>query len=329
MKRHPRWNHLRSMAAVVVLAAPLLAVGQTRPSRPGRSRRALQRLLPEPPKGTKALRNLEYARVGEVSVKLDLYIPPHAKGVPLPVVVWVHGGGWHGGDKARNPGLALLAKGYASASINYRLTGVASFPAQIHDCKAAIRWLRANAEKYDLDPKRIGVWGASAGGHLAALLGTSGGSKVVEGKVGGNLDKSSRVQAVCDFFGPTDLLALAKHFKVAKDAGTDSLLTKLFGGAPEKHFGLVRLANPINFVSDDDPPFLIVHGDKDRLVPLSQSKLLHEALKESKVSSTLHVVKGGRHGPGVFVPEVLKMVGEFFDKHLKQTKATTQPAHKS
>ena len=127
--------------------------------------------------------DLEYARVGEKSLLLDLYLPPEGES-PWPVIVWIHGGAWRTGNRADPPALFLVERGYAVASISYRLSREAIFPAQIHDCKAAIRWLRARAGEYDLDPARIGVWGASAGGHLAALLGTSGGVERLEGTVG-------------------------------------------------------------------------------------------------------------------------------------------------
>src|SRR5205085_165270 len=143
--------------------------------------------------------------------RLDLYLPEKAQG-RLPVVVWIHGGAWRAGSKDHCPAVPLTAKGFAVASINYRFSQHAVFPAQIEDCKAAIRWLRANADKYHLDPDHIGAWGASAGGHLVALLGTSGNKKELEGK-GGNLEQSSKVQCVIDWFGPTDLLGLPKKLR--------------------------------------------------------------------------------------------------------------------
>ncbi len=156
------------------------------------------------PEGTTVHRNLEYVKGGHERQRLDLYVPEKADG-PLPVIVWVHGGAWLTGSKeGGGPALPFVGKGYAVASINYRLSQHAKFPAQIEDCKAAIRWLRANAKTYNLDPGRFGVWGASAGGHLVALLGTSGDVKDLEGNAGTD-DQSSRVQAVVDWFGPTDV----------------------------------------------------------------------------------------------------------------------------
>ena len=150
-----------------------------------------------------ALRDIEYARVGNKSLKLDLYVPDGAG--PFPVIVWVHGGGWTSGDKALSasgPQVRQTARGYAVASINYRFSQEAKFPAQIEDCKAAVRWLRAHAAEHNLDPARIAVWGDSAGGHLASLMGASGGASDLEGDEG-NLDYSSRVEAVVDWFGPS------------------------------------------------------------------------------------------------------------------------------
>jgi acetyl esterase/lipase len=151
--------------------------------------------------GVKSLRDLEYARAGEKSLLLDLYLPEKSRH-SLPLIIWIHGGAWTGGDKADCPARRLLQRGYAVASINYRLSNEAIFPAQIEDCKAAIRWLRAHAKQYGLDADHFGAWGSSAGGHLVALLGTTGDLKQFD--KGDNLDFSSRVQAVCDFYGPTD-----------------------------------------------------------------------------------------------------------------------------
>lgn len=259
--------------------------------------------------------DLEYARVGERSLKLDLYIPPHKQGERLPLVVWVHGGAWISGDKANPRAPRELGDRYIVASINYRLSKEATFPAQIYDCKAAIRWLRANADQYDIDPDRIGAWGGSAGGHLVALLGTSGEVEELEGDVGDYLDRSSAVQAVCDFYGPTDLASL--YDDTAKMDSTKNPLCLLFGGIPTEHPDLLREANPITHVSPDDPPFLIMHGDKDLVVPLQQSELLYAALQEARVESTLRVIEGCEHGG--FPPEAYEEVRRFFDEHLAVT----------
>jgi acetyl esterase/lipase len=236
------------------------------------------------------------------------------------VIVWAHGGAWMAGSKENCPALPFVAKGYAVASINYRLSGHAIFPAQIEDCKAAIRWLRANAKKYNLNPDRIGAWGASAGGHLVALLGTTAGVKDLEGK-GGNSEQSSRVQAVVDFFGPTDFLQMDEHAargSFPKHNSPTSPESKLIGGAIQKNAEKVKLANPVAYVKKDAPPFFIAHGEKDPLVPCHQSELLHEALKKAKVEVTLQKIPGAGHGGKEFHTNKMQAAIEaFFDKHLK------------
>ena len=294
----------------------------------------------EAPGAASIFRDIEYVPDGHERQKLDLYLPETdsslsqarrpgetksaytarlarqraaSKAEPLPVVIWIHGGAWKGGSKDRCPARRFLQKGYAAASINYRLSQHALFPAQIEDCKAAMRWLRANAKKYGLDPKRFGVWGSSAGGHLVALLGTTG--DVKEFDKGQNLDFSSRVQAVCDFFGPADFTKMSSFPTKMDHDSPDSPESKLIGGAVQENKEKARRANPITYVTKDDPPFLIVHGDKDPLVPLNQSEIFYEALKKTKVKAKFHTVKGGGHG--FKDPEVDIMVDEFFDRYLK------------
>jgi acetyl esterase/lipase len=264
--------------------------------------------VPKLPDGTKVERDLAYG--SHERQKLDVY-GPRGDG-PFPLVIWVHGGAWEGGSKdGGGPVIPLLSHGYAVASTNYRLSKHEVFPAQIHDVKAAVRFLRANAKKYHLDSDRFGACGASAGGHLVALLATSGGVKELEGD-GGNKDVSSKVSAVIDFFGPTDLARLSPP------AAKSNPVTRLLGGTTGDKKDLATLANPITHVTKDDPPILIVHGNEDNLVPASQSELLHEALKKAGVDSTLIIVRGAGHGSGIFVPERMNDYVGFFDKHLKK-----------
>ncbi len=236
------------------------------------------------------------------------------------MTVYVHGGGWQNGDKNSGAGAMavgeLVKRGYLVASVNYRLAPQYKFPAQIEDVKCAIRFLRAHAKEYNLDSKRIGVWGGSAGGHLVALLGTSDKNAGLEGK-GGWPNESSRVQAVVDMFGPADLM-------VEFVGGNQRVGQTVFGATSLKDPVLKR-ASPVTYISEDDPPFLILHGEEDRLVPLSQSKELHERLKAAKVSSKLVVVKNAGHGfmPAGGVPdpnreELTGMIGDFFDQVLKK-----------
>ena len=272
---------------------------------------------PNVPEGTRILHDIAYVPDGHERQKLDLYLPEQNEGdAPLPLIVWVHGGAWLAGSKENCPSDRFLRHGYAAASINYRLSQHAIFPAQIEDCKAAIRFLRANAEKYNIDPNRIGVWGASAGGHLVALLGTAGDIK--EFDKGPNLNVSSRVQAVCDFFGPTDFTKMSSFKSSMNHDAPDSPEAQLVGGPVQENKEACKRANPITYVSKDDSTFLICHGDKDMLVPHNQSVLLNAALKDAGVSVKFHTVKGGGHG--FRDPEIDQMVQEFFDKHLKEPK---------
>jgi acetyl esterase/lipase len=286
---------------------------------------------PKLPEGTKVHSNLEYVKDGHERQKLDLYVPEKAEG-PLPVIVWIHGGAWSGGSKD-NPGQAVrfVGKGYAVASIGYRLSQHAIFPAQIEDCKAAIRWLRDNAKKYQLDPDHIGVWGASAGGHLVALLGTTGDVKELEGK-GGNAEQSSRVQAVVDFFGPTDFLQMDAHAVKGAFLKHDPAISpesKLIGGAIQENAEKVKRSNPIEYAKKDAPPFFIAHGEQDPLVPCHQSELLYEALKKVKNDVAFYKIAGAGHGGPEFNTDMMQAaVQAFFDKHLKplsDEKAKTPP----
>lgn len=269
--------------------------------------------------GVRVLRDLEYVPGGHKRHKLDLYLAEQvgqvsdpAKGLPL--IIWVHGGAWQAGDKRNCPAARFVQRGYAVASVDYRLSQHAIFPAQIEDCKAAVRWLRTNAERYNLDPTRFGARGASAGGHLVALLGTAG--DVKEFDKGENLHVSSRVQAVCDYFGPTDFTRMNQFPTKMDHDSANSPESKLIGGPIQQNRDKCQLANPITYVTKDDPPFLIVHGDKDPLVPHNQSQILFDALKKAGVNVKFHTVEGGGHG-GFRDPTVEKMVERFFDEHLK------------
>lgn len=280
-----------------------------RPMRPGGMGPGQRMALPE---GVVAHRDVEYVAGGHAAQKLDLFVHGDSK-EPQPLVIWIHGGGWKNGDKAQNPALGLLREGFAVASLNYRLSGDAQFPAQIEDCKAAVRFLRGNAKQYGLDPQRFGAWGSSAGGHLVALLGTSGEVVELEGKLGEHGKESSRVQAVCDFFGPTDFLQMGGRHN---DAGSPE--SALIGGPIQERKAEVAKANPITYVSKDDPPFLIIHGDSDPVVPPSQSDLLEAALEKSKVPVELVKLPGAGHGgPAFSEPKVREQVVKFFRTELK------------
>ena len=297
-----RWAQVWAVGLAATLAWTNLAVTQEPPQRPA---------PPRVPEGVQVLRDLAYVEGGHERNRLDLYLPQKAEG-RLPLIVWIHGGAWMTGSKEGCPAVWFSTRGYAVASINYRLSQHAVFPAQIEDCKAAIRWLRANAAKYHLDPDHVGVWGASAGGHLVAMLGTSGGVKELEGQ-GGNLDQSSRVQCVVDWFGPTDLVTMAGGHN-----NPDSPESRLIGGPVQENQEKARKASPLTYVSKDSAPFLIMHGDQDKVVPPQQSRVLAEALKKAGVEVKLQMVEGNGHGgPGFSCPENRKLVEDFFAKHLR------------
>jgi acetyl esterase/lipase len=281
------------------------------------------------PEGVKVERDIPYAGTANPRQTLDLYLPEKpAGGGPLPLVVNIHGGAFRMGDKGMGVGelMPLVASGdYALASINYRLSGEAKWPAQVHDCKAAIRWLRAQAPKLGIDPERIGVAGASAGGHLAAMLGTSAGVAELEGDLGGQVGTSSAVRCVVDQFGPADLLTQGDHpsRKNANDA--DSPESQLIGGALQENKEKARSASPTTHVTPDDPPFLIFHGTDDPLVPFAQSENLAARLREAGVDVTFVPVEGGGHG-GFGNPEVARRIRTFLDRHLRGVEGGPIPA---
>ncbi len=273
------------------------------------------------PPGVKADRNLVYASPGGKDLLLDIYRPEKPSG-PLPVVLWVYGGAFRMGSKddGQTAGaLWLTQRGYAVAAFNYRLSPVAKFPAQTYDCKAAVRWLRAHASEYQLDPNRIAAWGASAGGHLSAMLGASGGVTDLEGDLG-NPDQSSRVQAVVDFYGPTDFLLMDSQAIPGgmKHDPPDSPESELIGGPIQENKEKTARANPITYVNPGDPPFLILHGERDPLVPVGQSAILFDALRKAGVQVTFHRIAGAGHGgPDFNTPVVRAMVLAFLDQYLK------------
>lgn len=290
---------------------------------------------PKLPEGFVAQYDVKYVPDGDEAQALDIYYPEKPAEKPLPLLIWIHGGGWQGGSKTQVPYLSQLKRGYVVASIEYRFSQKAKFPAQIQDCQAAIRWLRANASRYSIDPQRIGVGGASAGGHLAALVGTSGGANAFP-KIGGNEDQSDRVQAVCDIFGPTNF------WTVVKQANEDPNVKNIFKwneGDPYSRLIDARLGedrekcdavSPVHYVSSDDPPFLILHGDRDVLVPFAQSVELAEKLSAAGVDVTLQRLPGAGHGgPAFALPGIIQLATSFFDKHLQGADVKIQPLPES
>ena len=278
-----------------------------------------QRQRPEFP-DVNVKRDVVYKRVNGHSLMLDIYSPKTVTH-PLPVALWIHGGGWRRGRKEQHPPVNLMAHGFAIVSIDYRLSDEAPFPAQIEDCKAAVRWLRANAATYHFDPDHIGAWGHSAGGHLSALLGTSGGVAALEGG-GDNLSYSSRVQAVVDLSGPTDILSLYEGVAKATEGSgvrARSFIEEFLGGSGDKVKATAIAASPITYISKDDPPFLVIHGENDMAIPVSQSRAFVEKLKAAGVDATLEVAEGRGHGVGA--PRFAAEITSFFEKNLKNQSA--------
>lgn len=265
---------------------------RARQAAPGRERQPLPQDLAAK---VTSYRNLVYEKVGDRELPLDLYVPKKADG-ELPLVIWIHGGGWKGGSKnGIGSCVRVLEHGFALASVEYRLSGEAKFPAAIEDCKAAVSYLRLHAKKYGLNAEQIGVWGSSAGGHLVALLGTTNDSDVFNTHPVCK-KASPRVQAVCNWFGPTDFLRM-NDFPSTIDHDSPTSPESLFIGAPiQENKDLVARANPITYASESDPPMLLMHGDKDRLVAFNQSELLHAALMAAGVESELYKVVNGGHG---------------------------------
>ena len=276
------------------------------------------------PDGVRMERDVPYIQDGDDSQRLDLYLPDSPPEKPLPVIVHIHGGGWRGGNKFPCPVLYMTERGYVVASVEYRFSQKATFPAQIQDCQAAIRWLRANSDKYHIDADKVGVVGASAGGHLSALVGTSGGQKAFE-PIGGNEDQSDRVQCVIDIFGPASFASVMQQaeddenvrniFEFNSSSDPYSLLIgETLNEDPEK----TNAVSPIHYVSEETPPMLILHGTHDALVPYAQSLELVEALKAKEVPVWLQTLPGSGHGGPAFTkPPVVALMQSFFDKHLK------------
>lgn len=303
----------RSMMACVTLLVCGGAFAQTKAAPPAFTL----------PAGIRMEKDISYVPEGDAAQKLDLYLPEKAAEKPLPLIVHIHGGGWMGGSKFPCGVAGMVLKGYAVASVEYRFSQKAKFPAQIQDCQAAVRWLRAHAKDYNLDIEHVGVVGGSAGGHLSALVGTAGGKNAFP-KIGGNEEQSDRVQAVCDIFGPSDFSTVVQQaaedknvknifeFNTPKDPYSELIGTKL--DDKEK----ADAVSPVHYLSKDNPPFLILHGTHDTLVPYAQSVEFADALKAKGVETWLQTLPGAGHGgPAFGKPAVIQLMQNFFDKYLK------------
>lgn len=268
------------------------------------------------------LKEIEFAKPDGVSLLLDLYLPKGVESPPL--LMFIHGGGWQSGDRNRCRLNWVAQHGYAVASVEYRLSDEALFPAQILDCKGALRWLRAKADDYGYDASRVVVAGTSAGGHLAALMGTSGGVAALEGSTAGNAEQSSRVQGIIDYYGPSDFVKRSEN-QPAKTDEPKGGVYRLLGGPVKENLDAAREASPATYISEDDPPLLIFHGDEDKTVYLDQSEWLFKLYGEAGLDVHLEVVKGSGHGWKRTPPEK-EFVLTFLAKHLKKTKESDASA---
>lgn len=263
-----------------------------------------------PPAGTAVIRDIHFATHDGIELQLDLYRPDPLPVEPLPVVLWVHGGGWIKGSKDRCQADFLAQHGFAVASVGYRLTPVAQWPAQIEDCFAAVKWVREHHESFQLNPDSIGAWGGSAGGHLVALMGTRPGPG----------DEDIRVQAVCDWYGPTNLLTMPPNVVSEKrtyEQVSQSNGAKLLGAPVPDATEQAKDASAFFHVTPDDAPFLIMHGSEDPGVPLEQSTLFFEELQKSGVEAELVILEGAGHGGKEFAEEAVRdRIIAFFRRHL-------------
>ncbi len=283
----------------------------------GRQKRAASSRGPRIPDSLELIADIPYADNENARQALDLVLPRDRGGDPRPLIVFIHGGGWRNGDKGSGHRrvVPLVSDGtYAGASIGYRLSGEAQWPSQMHDCKAAIRWLKGHAKQYNIDPDRLGIWGSSAGGHLVSMLGVSGGVDALEGDLGVFGDEDSRVTCVVNFFGPSDFLTMNDAGSRMDHDAAHSPESLLIGGAIQDNKEKARSAAPMTYVSPDDVPIIHFHGTKDPLVPFNQSVVFHTALEKAGVNSTLVTVEQGGHG--FSGDKITELVERFFRRHL-------------
>jgi acetyl esterase/lipase len=273
------------------------------------------------PEGVELKRDLVYGKGGSRDLKLDLFLPKEGTGL-RPAIVFVHGGGWQGGSRGafQRQAAYLAGKGYVGACIEYRLSGEAGFPAAIEDCKCAVRWLRANAQAYRIDPDRVAAAGGSAGGHLVALLGVTDKVKELEGN-GGNANFSTRVQLVIPFNGVFDLE------KGAQSVPAAGPVAKFLGGTFAEKPEVYQKASPITYVRKDAPPFLFLHGTADKTVSIEQSRAMQKRLHEAGVEAELYEAEGAGHGffnqPPHYDP-TLKRLEAFLEAHFRTKQDVNQ-----
>lgn len=260
--------------------------------------------------------DIRYATAGGHDLLLDLHRPAGAAKPGL--IVWVHGGAWRAGSKKEMPLIELVKAGYVVASIDYRLSPQAQFPAQVHDIKAAIRFLRAKSDTFGFDGRRVVIAGASAGGHLAALAGVTNGHRELEGTVGDHLDQSSRIDAIISFYGMSNLTTILSQSTPHGLKVRIPALQLLLGGQPEERVELARLASPVFHVDEQDPPLLLFHGDQDPQAPINQSHELQGRYESVGRPCEFKVVHDAKHGgPEFFDQDRMAIVNSFLNSVMK------------
>lgn len=282
------------------------------------------------PPGVELKADIPFARFvskgAERVLHLDLYRPDVSRAVAQRgVVMWIHGGAWRAGSRKSMPIPKLVLRGWSIASVEYRLSPEARFPAQAHDLNAAVRYLRANAKKLRIDARRIVVAGNSAGGHLAALMGVINGVKKLEGNLGDHLDVSSDVQGIVDFYGPTNFHTILKQSTPHGLSVRVPALKLLLGAGPDEAKSLATLASPVSHVDSKDPPLLLIHGDQDPQVPINQAHELHGIYKMLRLPVQFEVVHGGAHGgKGFFGDDHIELMDQFLRKHLEKAESSSR-----
>ena len=262
------------------------------------------------------VKDIEYAVGGNGPLKLDLYKP--ATGSNAPLLVWVHGGAWENGNKDAMPVGTLVDRGFAIASLDFSPASKAPFPGQIHEIKAAIRYLRGEAQRHGYDARRIAILGASSGGHLAAVVGTSNGNKELEGALGEHDDQSSAVQAIVSYFGASNLTTILKQSTPFGLNVREPALKRLLGAPPSENEAVAKLASPVFQLDSADPPLLLLHGDQDPQMPINQSHELEGAYEKQGLAADLVVVHGAAHGgDAFFAPQNIERVAAFLTTHLR------------
>lgn len=307
--------HLLTLCTFAAAALPCLAAPEDLTDRKHKAVEIAEK------NGVELRLDLPYAGNANPKQMVDVYLPKKRNtDKPLPVVAFIHGGGWINGDRI-GYGAACIQMArtgnYAAVAVGYRLTNEAHWPEQIYDCKAAIRWIRGHAKELNLDPDRIGVWGSSAGGHLCSLLGTSGGIRELEGGLGSFSTFSSRVQCVVNQCGPEDFTKALMFDKEGKPVVRDDAVMGLLGGTYEDKHAEAVAASPLSYVTQDDPPFLTIHGTADRRVAYANAEAIHAALQKAKVPSLLLPITGGGHS-SVGHPTALERGKQFTDKILRE-----------